>query len=198
MIFSRSVAVRDAHDARGRKSVGSAPRGRGLDERLLAIFTGQRRTGLVSIAHTVTHLGSPTLMGAQVAALAAGTRDWRLLAVYVSGLATRHQVASVIDRARPPREGWRETPIGPSFPSRHTTTALLGTLLITERLTGSPGRAAAAGIAVGGAVGVSRLLLGVHWPSDVAGGAVFAYLWWALFGRRTSPLSTPLTYAPGR
>ncbi|MFI6452725.1 hypothetical protein ACIBF6_14320 [Streptosporangium amethystogenes] len=113
------------------------------------------------IAHTLTRLGSPTLTGAQIAALAAGTRDWRLLAVYVSGLATRHQLAAIVNRARLPRERWREIPIGPSFPSCHTTAALLGTLLIT----GSPG-CAAASIAVGGAVGVSCLLLGVHWPSS--------------------------------
>ena len=69
-----------------------------------------------------------------------------------------------------------------SFPSGHATNAM-ATYLLAALLIGRVRRPLGLGLAfsVAAAIGVSRLLLGVHWPSDVMGG----WLWgagFALFG----------------
>lgn len=57
-----------------------------------------------------------------------------------------------------------------SYPSGHS--AHNAALWLMAALLLAPGRAAAIAIALGvaGLIGVSRIVLGVHWPSDVAGG----------------------------
>ncbi|WP_433257482.1 phosphatase PAP2 family protein [Streptosporangium sp. CA-135522] len=67
---------------------------------------------------------------------------------------------------------------GPSWPSRHTTTAVLGGLVIAGQRAARP-RAVLCGVSLAGAVGASRLYLGVHWPGDVIAATVFALAWWA-------------------
>lgn len=69
-----------------------------------------------------------------------------------------------------------------SFPSGHATNAM-ATYLLAAMLIARVRRRLGLGLAlsVAGAIGASRLLLGVHWPSDVLGG----WLWgagFALFG----------------
>src|SRR5262249_33949835 len=77
--------------------------------------------------------------------------------------------------------------LGPSFPSGHTTTAAAffaaGALLIGRRRSPAA-RAALAGGAVGVAVAVaaSRVLLDVHWLTDVIGGLMLGWAWLALCG----------------
>lgn len=94
-----------------------------------------------------------------------------------SGVLVRAAFASVVRRPRPPHSWWRAEPHGWSYPSRHTTHALLATAVLAEELTlPRPARTAAvAGTTC--AVGLSRVRLGVHWPSDVAGGALTGALW---------------------
>ena len=83
-----------------------------------------------------------------------------------------------------------------SFPSGHAVLSLLlvSTLLV---LWPSPGRILqgavwilAAAIVLG--VGVSRVFLGTHWPSDVLAGWLFALLWIAAVHRGTSRLGRPV------
>ncbi|MFF5213090.1 phosphatase PAP2 family protein [Streptosporangium sp. NPDC000396] len=154
-----------------------------MDERLLAALANHRRPALVAIARIVTRIGSPLVMGLAVDVVTVRARDWRPAAVYLSGLLVRHRLAMVVARTRPPQQGWLEIPKGPSLPSRHTTVAVPGGLLIAEQLTGSPRVALGVPASLASAVGASRLYLGVHWPSDVAAGAAFAALWWAIFKR---------------
>ena len=88
-----------------------------------------------------------------------------------------------------PQEWWREEPDGFSYPSRHTTNALLLTHLVLDHV---PGRGATAAYwTVAALVGGSRLRLGVHWPTDVLGAALAVDLWWRLTEPREQPLACP-------
>ena len=75
--------------------------------------------------------------------------------------------------------------LGPSFPSGHSATAAAfyaAAALIVGRTLRRPARqlvvAAAVGIAVG--VAASRVLLDLHWMSDVVGGLALGWAWFAL------------------
>src|SRR5205823_12469170 len=82
-----------------------------------------------------------------------------------------------VDRARPPLGLHLVTENEPSFPSGHTTdsTALLVTLglitaIVVFRRPLARVLSVVLSILLSTAIGMSRLLLGVHWPTDVAAG----------------------------
>ncbi|HWE82698.1 MAG TPA: phosphatase PAP2 family protein [Gaiellaceae bacterium] len=90
----------------------------------------------------------------------------------------------IVDRARPAFNPAAAT-LGPSFPSGHTTTAAAfyaAVALLAGRHRGRAARAVAAGAAVGIAVAVasSRVLLDVHWLTDVIGGLLLGWAWFAI------------------
>jgi undecaprenyl-diphosphatase len=60
-----------------------------------------------------------------------------------------------------------ETPTGLSFPSAHTSTSVAATLLYSRL-----GMPALPMLKLGAALAYSRIYLGVHYPSDLLGGAV--------------------------
>lgn len=90
----------------------------------------------------------------------------------------------LVHRPRPPHEYWLVQASSYSYPSGHT--ALSGVAVglaawLLWRWDRRAGRTAAlAAVAMGLAVGCSRVYLGVHWPSDVLGGIVFALTWTSL------------------
>ena len=92
-------------------------------------------------------------------------------------------VKDLVDRARPTFNPVAQS-LGPSFPSGHTSNAAafyaVAALLLGRHLGHAP-RAALAGGAVGLAVAVaaSRVLLDVHWLSDVIAGLALGYAWFA-------------------
>ena len=77
--------------------------------------------------------------------------------------------------------------LGPSFPSGHSATAAAfyaGAALLLSRRRGHVARTVFTGIAVGVAVAVasSRVLLDVHWLSDVIAGLLLGWSWFAVCG----------------
>ncbi|MCB0881267.1 MAG: phosphatase PAP2 family protein [Thermoleophilia bacterium] len=115
-------------------------------------------------------------------------RNWwvaaYLLIVPFGATAINTSIKYAADRARPVLNPEAAT-LGPSFPSGHSATAAAfyaACALVLAR--GSSPRAvralagAAAGVAV--AVASTRVLLGVHWVSDVVAGLSVGWTWWAL------------------
>jgi undecaprenyl-diphosphatase len=112
-------------------------------------------------------------------------------------------VKEILDRVRPTFNPIAEV-LGPSFPSGHSGLAAAfyaaAALVLARRRTPRT-RALLAGGAVAIAVGVScsRVLLGVHWMSDVMAGLAFGWAWFGVcaiaFGGRFLVLGAPVEQA---
>ena len=94
--------------------------------------------------------------------------------------------------------------LGPSFPSGHSATAAAlyaAVALVLARGRSPRTRALLAGGAAGIAVGVacSRVMLGVHWLSDVIAGLAFGWAWFSVcaigFGGRFLRFGAPVEKA---
>ena len=95
---------------------------------------------------------------------------WRRAAVTVGGAyLTSTSIKLAIGRQRPVVENLphlMETPTGLSFPSSHSTSSFAAARAYSRLLPAPPLYAAAVAMAL------SRLYLGVHYPSDIAAGAL--------------------------
>ena len=106
-----------------------------------------------------------------------------LLAVMVGDTLLTEGIKGLVDRARPELEAVAAT-LGPSFPSGHSSTAAASWAafaLVAGRWWGPRAWPALAGAAVGiaVAVAVSRVLLDVHWLTDVLAGLALGWAWFA-------------------
>jgi membrane-associated phospholipid phosphatase len=106
-----------------------------------------------------------------------------LLAVMVGDKLLTETIKHLVDRVRPDLNPLAAT-LGSSFPSGHSSTAAAfwaAAALVVGRWCGRGGRAVLVGLAVGIAVGVaaSRVLLDVHWLTDVIGGLALGWAWFA-------------------
>lgn len=106
-----------------------------------------------------------------------------LVAVILGDKLLTEAIKQLVDRARPTIEAVAAT-LGPSFPSGHTSTAAASWAafaLVAGRWWGRRAWPALAGFAVGIAVGVacSRVLLDVHWLTDVLAGLALGWAWFA-------------------
>lgn len=107
-----------------------------------------------------------------------------LCAMVLGLLATNITIKPLVQRGRP----WLDWPIVPlvtekdpnSFPSGHTCAAFAASMSWVRTLPWRWGRAAALVLAV--CMGLSRLYVGVHYPSDVLAGALVGALCaWAVW-----------------
>jgi membrane-associated phospholipid phosphatase len=106
-----------------------------------------------------------------------------LLAVVVGDKLLTDGLKTLVDRVRPHLNPVART-LGPSFPSGHTSTAAAlwtAVALVVWRWCGRRSLAVVAGLAVGIAVAVaaSRVLLDVHWLTDVLAGLALGWAWFA-------------------
>ena len=97
------------------------------------------------------------------------------VALLGAGQLLRLGLAIGIGRARPPSSEWAWPASGFALPSGHTTTASLAAGLLCLGLArGLRGVRRAVGVTLAAcwaaAVGVTRVYLGVHWPTDVLAG----------------------------
>lgn len=126
-----------------------------------------------------------------------------LVTVVVGEIIVVNTIKELLDRVRPEFSPIAET-LGPSFPSGHSGLAAAfyaAAALVLARKRSPRTRALLAGSAVAIAVGVacSRVLLGVHWLSDVLAGLALGWAWFAIcaiaFGGRFLVLGAPVEHA---
>ena len=126
-----------------------------------------------------------------------------LIAVTVGQTLMSNGIKEIVDRVRPTANPIAHT-LGPSFPSGHTTGAAacfaaFALVLGRGRSRNVQSLLAGAAVFVAVAVAASRVLLGVHWLTDVIGGLALGWAWFALcsiaFGGRLLRLGVPVEAA---
>jgi undecaprenyl-diphosphatase len=167
----------------------SRPTGREVDAALFADVNAGHGPAADRVFSEVTELGSVYAAGAAAGVVfLAGRRGPALRALGAAGAAwlAGQALKKVVDRPRPylaDAEGTRRMiamPAGTSWPSSHPAVLTAFTRVAARELSLGPvSRAALTGLDL--TVGTSRVYLGVHYPSDVAGGLLMgraiAALW---------------------
>lgn len=138
---------------------------------------------LEEAARDITALGSITVlvMTTTIAAFALFFADLKrqaliLIAAAALALSGSMILKQLIDRTRPNLVAHETRVFTRSFPSAHALNATAIYLTIATLLSGSARRkrvkitALGTGVGLAGVVGISRVYLGVHWPSDVLAG----------------------------
>jgi undecaprenyl-diphosphatase len=166
----------------------------------------------IGVWKAVTNAGQPTVV--RIAALIAGIALWlrgrRRAAVFTlvavegtSLLSTLGKQAT--DRARPhvpdPVSALPQGLSAGSYPSGHALTAVVGAGVVAVLLwpvLGRLGRTAviAGGVLVAGLVSFSRLILGVHFVTDVVAAWLLGALWLGAVALVFHPLPAPTLPAP--
>jgi undecaprenyl-diphosphatase len=158
-----------------------------LDPTVHAWAVAHRTAFLTGFFRAATWLGAglvtiPVLIAGGTV-LARRRHSWRPLAaiaiVYGAAVLAHAVVELGVRRPRPPRADWLSAAQGWSYPSGHTTQAVAAwgilALLAAQQARGRTRFAVVAGAVVMSAVvAASRVYLGVHWLTDVLGGAALS------------------------
>jgi membrane-associated phospholipid phosphatase len=171
------------HDAFGR-----------ADARADRVLAADRTPRWNTITHWVTDLSETRTIAIMAIVTVIGAalawRRWRepmLVAVAVTGeVLIFLGITTLVDRARPPVSHLDKAPPTSSFPSGHTAAAICMygalALLSFERSRSLllRGLLVLLAVAVPVAVAVARVYRGMHYPTDVLGGAVLGATWLAV------------------
>jgi len=170
-------------------------KGRALDRRLCRVINRARGARVDLLFQGITELGSIwASVGATAALARAGRRRQALDALGAAGTmwALGQALKRLVVRPRPYHalEGLRlliDRPRGTSWPSSHPAVLLAFVTVATRNLDAAASTKAAVAL-LAGAVGLSRVYLGVHYPADVAGGLLLgrsvADVWSAIVSPR--------------
>ncbi len=155
------------------------------DPGFLRLFTTHRSAPLVGASKVMTDFGAVVVLAA--VAVVACIWLWRRgiclalalapIASYTAAALCVGVVKRIVGRARPPASLHLVSENDASFPSGHTTDsaavfmtiALVVALIVLRRPIARIASVLGAAL-LSGAIGLSRLVLGVHWPSDVLAG----------------------------
>jgi membrane-associated phospholipid phosphatase len=148
-------------------------------------FTEHRTDTLVSASRMVSEIGSPVVLGLAAAAAAVWLwmRGLRLGLAVAPGAALAIAAVSaealklLVGRHRPPLPLHLVAENNASFPSGHATDSaaffvalsLVVAVFVFRRTVARAAVILASGL-LAASVGISRLILGVHWPTDVLAG----------------------------
>ena len=163
--------------------------GTGPVDRSLLLALHANEAWLRTFAIGLTMLGNwPTLVAAALAG--AAWLAWRrrfsdaalLLAATMSGRLLIILQKEWFARVRPEENLQLVEVHYKSFPSGHAGNSMLTLVMLAILLSPPAYRrlGMTAAMLLSTAIGLSRPVLGVHWPTDIAGGWAFG-LWWALF-----------------
>jgi undecaprenyl-diphosphatase len=185
---------------------------RGADEQALLWFSSVRTPLLDQIMTRLTRLGDGIVVTAIAVitgtVLALARRGWAaylLLGSVVGGQIMNNVLKLIFARPRPDLVEWGTNVLTASFPSGHAMSAMLGygsLAFVINRLDSRPAvRATAwlvASLLILG-IGLSRVYLGVHYPTDIAAGFAAGYAWILFIGAtgRAARLLDPSHVADG-
>ena len=158
-----------------------------LDARIYEALYAGHRPALAAIARGLTALGEPTVLISACVACALwlwyagrGRLGVVLLLIAMLGRALSEAQKYWVARARPDLELHLVVVKTQSFPSGHAASSMIFYLALAIALaSGTRWQrvAPAAAVMLSLLIGTSRVMLGVHWPSDVVGGWTFGMLW---------------------
>lgn len=165
-----------------------------IDRSLYEALYAGGHPSLITIARFFTALGEPTVLvtaGLVIASWLLFRGRGRFAAGLVLVILVGRGLSEIekygIGRARPDFEPHLVMVKTPSFPSGHATSSMIFYLTLALALVPKGWRrklAVVGALALSISIGISRVMLGVHWPSDVVGGWSFGMLWVMLTLRR--------------
>jgi membrane-associated phospholipid phosphatase len=173
-----------------------------IDAPVVRFLTEHRSENMTAAMKVLTHLGGGLIVTVALTAAAIGSvvrskgdPRWGAFfaAILVGAIAIDNVVKAIVDRPRPDMGALVDV-TGSSFPSGHATAAAALCAALGYALTrGMTWRRAvgtwAVAASVAWLVGLSRVYLGVHWPTDVLGGWVLGSGWVVIVATGTELLS---------